>query len=153
SVGRLQHGEGTTITFNGGTMTITTAQSLTQPNIDFLAAVGGQVGTLTINSVVAGTGGIKVVRNGIANNTVVLGNSANTITGDIVVRNDNNLKWGANNVIPDANTLIFEVAGGNFAATFDLAGFSDTVKTLLQRGDAASGTRGPATRIVLGSGT
>src|SRR5439155_12425706 len=127
---KLHHEEGSTITFSGGTITITDAQALGTGNIRFRAGSGGQAGTLTVSSVLAGTGGIMIDRNAVDSNVLIVGNSGNTFAGDLVVRNVNTIRWGAANVVPDGNNLICEVAGGNFAATFDLNGNNETVKSV-----------------------
>lgn len=148
----LMNNNGANLTITGGAISLRTAVSSSFANILFQQAAG-TIATLRIDSQLTGSVGLKVARNAVDNNILILSNPNNNFTGQVIVRNSNILRWAGNDVIPDTAVLNNEIAGGNFAPTFDLAGNSDTVKSIIHSGDAVSATRGPSAKITLGNGT
>ena len=108
-------------TGNGGVGALIGTASVAASNAIVLSGTGaiGTTGTLTINSVIAGTGNLSKVD---AGNLILTG--ANTFTGSAAVA-QGTLTAGAANVLNASASL--SVASG---ASFNLAGFAQAVKKL-----------------------
>jgi autotransporter-associated beta strand protein len=123
-----------TVASTGGTLTLTSPAGISIPTATNAA---------TINAPIAGTAGLALSGGG--QSVLTLG-GANTYSGDTAVGVGSILKFGAAGVIPDASVITIANAA---AATVDLNGFNETVKSI----GGAGGAAGTNSTIALGANT
>lgn len=121
-----------TVTFSGGTITFVQDTHPSSPEpANYPQILGGFSGSgggkVNLASKISGTVGVRSGLVSVAGFVATLSNPANDFTGGVTAGTNTTIANGASEVIPNSNGL-------NVLGTYNLAGFNETVATLIGGG-------------------